>query len=191
MVWESIPAQLAKENKKFVYGIIKEGSRAKDFELAFQWLTDASHLHKVYNVSKPSLPLAAYKELSAFKLYHNDVGFLGAMSHLSSKTIVSGNAVFTEFKGALAEQYVFQQLMLKEDIAIHYFTFDNSKHEIDFLIQTQENELIPIEVKSADNLNARSFRLFCEKYQPKKAICTSATDYKEVSWMTNVPLYAI
>jgi len=191
MVWDSIPAQLSKENKKFIYGVIKGGARAKDFELAIQWLTDAGLLHKVYNVSKYALPLVAYQELSAFKLYHNDVGLLGAMSHLYSKVIVDGDAVFIEFKGALAEQYVFQQLTQKEDLTIRYFTFDNSKYEIDFLVQTENNEIIPVEVKSGENLTANSFKLFCQKYQPAKAIRTSLTDYKQEELMTNLPLYAI
>ena len=191
MVWESIPAQLSKENKKFIYGVIKEGARAKDFELAIQWLTDAGLLHKVYNVSKPALPLVAYQELSAFKLYHNDVGLLSAMSRLSSKTTVDGDAAFTEFKGALAEQFVFQQLTQNEGLAIHYFTFDNSKYEVDFLVQTEDDEIIPIEVKSSENLKAKSFKIFCEKYKPTKAIRTSLSDYKEEERMTNLPLYAI
>jgi predicted AAA+ superfamily ATPase len=191
MVWDSIPAQLSKENKKFIYGVIKEGARAKDFELAIQWLTDAGLLHKVYNVSKYALPLVAYQELSAFKLYHNDVGLLGAMSQLNSRVIVDGDAVFTEFKGALAEQYVFQQLAQNENLLIRYFTFDNSKYEIDFLIQTADNEIIPVEVKSGENLTANSFKLFCQKFKPAKAIRTSLTDYKQESWMTNLPLYAI
>jgi hypothetical protein len=191
MVWESIPNQLAKENKKFVYGIIKEGARAKDYELAIQWLTDAGLLHKVYNVSKPALPLSAYKELSAFKLYHNDVGLLGAMSHLSAKTIVTGNDVFTEFKGALAEQYVFQQLMQQESMVINYFTFCNSKYEIDFLIQNEDDEIIPIEVKAGENLKANSFKLFCNKYHPVKAIRTSVADYRQEDNLQNIPLFAI
>jgi hypothetical protein len=108
MVWDSIPSQLAKENKKFIYGVIKEGARAKEFEVAIQWLTDAGLLHKVYSVSKPALPLIAYRGLSAFKLYHNDVGLLGAMSKLNVKTLVKGDDIFTEYKGALTEQFVFQ-----------------------------------------------------------------------------------
>ena len=191
MVWDSIPAQLSKENKKFIYGVIKEGARAKDFELAIQWLTDAGLLHKVYNVSKYALPLVAYQELSAFKLYHNDVGLLGAMSQLNSRVIVDGNTVFTEFKGALAEQYVFQQFTQNENLLIRYFTFDNSKYEIDFLVQTSNNEIIPVEVKAGENLTANSFKLFCQKYKPAKAIRTSLADYKEQEWMTNLPLYAI
>jgi predicted AAA+ superfamily ATPase len=191
MVWESIPAQLAKENKKFIYGVIKEGARAKDFELAIQWLTDAGLLHKVYNVSKPALPLAAYQELSAFKLYHNDVGLLSAMSQLNSRVIVDGDAVFTEFKGALTEQYVFQQLIQNQELPVRYFTFDGSKFEIDFLIQTKENEIVPIEVKSGGTLRAKSFKFFCEKYEPVKAIRTSLADYKQEEWLINLPLYSI
>ena len=191
MVWESIPVQLAKENKKFVYGVIKEGARAKDFELAIQWLIDSGLLHKVYNVSKPALPLAAYKELSAFKLYHNDIGLLGAMTKLNAKTLLHGNDVFTEFKGALTEQFVFQQLVPKEDLSIHYFPFDNSKYEIDFIIQNEEDEIIPLEVKSGENLRAKSFKLFCEKYQPKTAIRTSLSNYRQETWMTNVPLWVV
>lgn len=191
MVWESIPAQLSKENKKFIYGIIKEGARAKDFELAIQWLTDAGLLHKVYNTSKPSLPLVAYQDLSAFKLFHNDVGLLGAMSRLNAKTIADGNRIFTEFKGFLTEQYVFQQLTLNEDLSIHYHTFGNSKYELDFLVQNSDDEIIPIEVKSGESLKSNSFRLFCQKNNPEKAIRTSLSDYKRESWMTNIPLYAV
>ncbi|MDR3366814.1 MAG: AAA family ATPase [Prevotellaceae bacterium] len=191
MVWESIPAQLSKENKKFVFGVIKEGARAKSFELAIQWLTDAGLLHKVYNTSKPALPLVAYQDLSAFKLFHNDVGLLSAMSRLNAKIIADGNAIFEEFKGALAEQYVFQQLIQKEELAIYYHTFDRSKYELDFLVQSNENGLIPIEVKAGKNLQAASFKLFCQKYNPPRAIRTSLADYKEEERMTNMPLYAI
>ena len=191
MVWNSIPAQLAKENKKFIYGIIKEGARAKDFELAIQWLVDTGILHKVHNVSKPALPLVAYQELSAFKLYHNDIGLLGAMSKLGAKTLLQGNTVFIEFKGALTEQYVFQQLLLNEDLAIHYFSFENSKYELDFIIQNEDDEIIPVEVKAGENLQSQSFKLFCQKFQPKTAIRTSMSNYHKESWMTNVPLYIV
>jgi len=191
MVWESIPAQLAKENKKFIYGVLKEGARAKDFELAIQWLIDAGLLHKIYSVSKPALPLVAYQELSTFKLYHNDTGLLGAMSKLNAKTLINGDAVFTEFKGALTEQFVFQQLKLDKELSINYFPFDNSKYEIDFVIQNEEGELIPVEVKAGENLRSKSFKLFCEKLQPKTAIRTSLSDYRKESWFTNVPLYLI
>ncbi|MDR1792275.1 MAG: ATP-binding protein [Bacteroidales bacterium] len=191
MVWDSMPAQLGKENKKFIYNVIRQGARAKDFELAIQWLSDAGLLHKVYNVSKYAIPLIAYQELSNFKLFHNDVGLLGAMSELNSSTIVNGNAIFEEFKGALSENYVFQQLMQNENLLVFYHTFDNSKYEIDFLVQTNENEIIPIEVKASENLAAASFKLFCQKNHPKQALKTSLTPYKCESWMTNLPLYAI
>jgi predicted AAA+ superfamily ATPase len=191
MVWESIPVQLAKENKKFVYGVIKEGARAKDFELAIQWLVDSGLLHKVYNVSKPALPLAAYKELSAFKLYHNDTGLLGAMTKLNAKTLLYGDDIFTEFKGAMTEQFVFQQLILNEELSIHYFTFDNSKYEIDFIVQSENDEIIPVEAKSGENLKARSFKLFCEKFQPKTAIRTSLSSYHKENRLINVPLYIV
>lgn len=190
MVWQSIPSQLAKENKKFVYGVIREGARAKDFELAIQWLTDCGLLLKSHRVSKPSIPLAAYQDISVFKLFLHDVGLLGAMAGLNVRTIIEGDEIFTEFKGALTEQYVMQQLRLDSERYIGYWTNERSTAEVDFVIQ-EEGEVIPIEVKSGENLKAKSFRLFCEKYKPSKAIRTSLTDYKEESWMENVPLYAI
>jgi uncharacterized protein len=191
MVWESIPVQLAKENKKFIYGIIKEGARAKDFELSIQWLVDSGLLHKIYNVSKPALPLAAYKDLSAFKLYHNDTGLLCAMTQLNAKTLLYGDNVFTEFKGALTEQFVFQQMITNDAIAIYYFTFNNSKYEIDFIIQNENDEIIPIEVKSGTSLKAHSFKLFCEKYEPNNAIRSSLANYQKEDRLTNVPLYIL
>ena len=190
MVWKSIPSQLAKENKKFIYGVIKEGARAKEFELAIQWLLDCGLLHPCFRVSKPDMPLAAYQDLSVFKLYHNDVGLLGAMAKLPLKTILDGNAIFTEFKGALTENFVIQQLLLNEENDIYYWTSENSTAEVDFVIQNQE-EIIPIEAKSGTNVRSVSFKFFCEKYKPAKAIRTSLADYKQEEWMTNLPLYAI
>ena len=190
MVWQSIPSQLAKENKKFVYGVIREGARAKDFELAIQWLVDCGLLLKSHRVSKPGIPLAAYQDISAFKLFLHDVGLLGAMAGLNVRTIIEGDEIFTEFKGALTEQYVMQQLRLDSERFIGYWTNERSTSEVDFVIQ-EEGEVIPIEVKSGENLKAKSFKLFCEKYNPQKAIRTSLADYKEESWMENVPLYAI
>jgi predicted AAA+ superfamily ATPase len=190
MVWRSIPSQLAKENKKFVYGVVKEGSRAKEFELAIQWLLDCGLLHQCFRISKPDMPLSAYQDLSAFKLYHNDVGLLGAMAKLPLKTILEGNAIFEEFKGALTENYVMQQLILKEDNDIYYWTNGNSTSEVDFVVQN-DDEIIPIEVKSSMSLKSVSFKFFCNKYKPQKAIRTSLADYKEEDWMTNLPLYAI
>lgn len=190
MVWQSIPSQLAKENKKFVYGVIREGARAKDFELAIQWLVDCGLLLKSHRVSKPGIPLTAYQDISVFKLFLHDVGLLGAMAGLNVQTIIEGDNIFTEFKGALTEQYVMQQLRLNSERYIGYWTNERSTSEIDFVIQ-EKGKVIPIEVKSGENLKAKSFRLFCEKYKPSKAIRTSLSDYKEEMWMTNIPLYAI
>ena len=191
MVWDSISSQLSKENKKFIYGVLKEGARAKEFELAIQWLTDAGLLHKVFAVTKAGTPLVSYQDFSAFKLYHNDLGLLGAMSKLKIKTLVDGDTIFEEFKGSLTEQYTFQQLLLNEELTINYFPFDNGRYELDFLIENEEGELIPIEVKAGENLDAPSFKIFCQREHPKTAIKTSLTNYKEESWMINVPLYAI
>ena len=191
MVWQSIPSQLAKENRKFIYGLIKEGARAKDFEMAIQWLLDSGLLIQCFRNKKPGIPLNAYQDLSAFKLYHNDIGLLGAMSQLSPRTVIEGNSLFTEYKGALAEQFVIQQLRLNGNISIYYFAPDTYSMEVDFIIQSENNEIIPIEVKSETNLKAKSFKYFCEKYKPAKAIRTSLADYKEEDWMTNLPLYAI
>jgi predicted AAA+ superfamily ATPase len=190
MVWKSIPSQLSKENKKFIYGVLKNGARAKEFELAIQWLLDCGLLHQCFRISKPGMPLSAYQDLSSFKLYHNDVGLLGAMAKLPLKTILDGNAIFTEFKGALTENFVIQQFLLNEEHDIYYWTNENSTAEVDFVIQTEE-EIIPIEVKSGTNIKSASFKFFCEKYKPAKAIRTSLTDYKQEEWMINLPLYAI
>lgn len=190
MVWKSIPSQLAKENKKFIYGIIKEGGRAKDFELAIQWLVNCGLVHQCFRVSKPAISLSAYQDLSAFKLYHNDVGLLTAMAKLPLQTILDNHAIFEEFKGSLTENFVFQQLLIQEDTDIYYWTNENSTVEVDFIIQN-DNEIVPIEVKSGLNLKSKSFKFFCSKYSPQKAIRTSLSDYKEEEWMTNIPLYAI
>jgi len=191
LVWDSIPSQLSKENRKFLYGVLKSGGRAKEFELAIQWLTDAGVLHKVFAVTKPGTPLVSYQDFSSFKIYLNDLGLLGAMSKLKAKTLVEGNAVFEEFKGALSEQFVFQQLLLNEDLPIHYYTFDNGRYELDFLIENEIGNLIPIEVKAGDNLKSSSFKIYCERMKPKFALKTSLSNYQQESWMTNLPLYAI
>jgi predicted AAA+ superfamily ATPase len=190
MVWQSIPAQLAKENKKFIFGVLREGARSKDFEVAIQWLVDCGLLLKSHRVSKPHLPLIAYQDLSVFKLFLNDVGLLGAMAGLHIRTLIEGNDLFTEFKGALAEQYVMQQLLAGKERYIGYWTNERSTSEVDFVIQ-EEGEVIPIEVKSGENLRAKSFRSFCEKYNPDKAIRTSLAPYKNEEWMVNIPLYAV
>lgn len=190
LVWSSIPAQLAKENRKFIYGQVRKGARAKDFELAIQWLSDCGLIHVIHRVTKPGYPLKAYEDLNAFKIYLLDVGLLGAMADLSSNTIVEGNRIFTEFKGALAEQYVLQELIAEDHLNPMYYSAENSRMEIDFIVQ-KGDEVIPIEVKAEENLRAKSLRSYCEKYKPKTAVRFSMSDYREQDWMVNVPLYEI
>lgn len=187
-LWESLPAQLSRENRKFIYGIIKEGARAREYEIALLWLLDSGLIHKVSNVSAPRLPLKAYEDSSAFKLFMLDIGLLGAMSGLDSATIVMGNRIFTEFKGALTEQYVLQELLLHH--TPYYFSKPNSQLEVDFVIQ-EEGEIIPIEVKAEENLRAKSLSMFVKDYETSRAIRTSMADYRQESWMTNIPLYSV
>lgn len=186
-MWNSLPAQLSKENRKFIYGLVKEGARAREYEAALQWLIDGGLIHKVNNVSAPRIPLKSYEDTSAFKLFALDVGLLGAMSSLDSETVIDGNRIFTEFKGALTEQYAFQELVLHNEP--YYFSKSNSQMEIDFLIQKKGN-VIPIEVKAEENLRARSLRQFAADYSPAEAYRLSMSDYRQESWMTNLPLYA-
>lgn len=189
MVWNSIPAQLAKENRKFMYGSIREGARAKDFELAIQWLEDAGLILKSYRVSKPKIPLIAYMEMNCFKMFMLDVGLLTAKANISAKILLDGSRIFEEFKGALTEQYVAEQLKTSGR-ELYYYSTENSSGEIDFVIQ-QDLECIPIEVKAAENLRAKSLRAFCDKYNPQSAIRTSMSNYRKEEWLTNVPLYML
>src|SRR5690606_12680951 len=190
MLWNAIPAQLAKDNKKFIYGIIRQGARAKDYELAMSWLKDCGLIHKIHNVTKPAIPLKAYEDFNAFKLFMVDVGLLAAMTDLDTRSLLEGNTIFQEFKGALTEQYVVQQLIGREDIQTYYWSPDNARAEIDLLIQ-YAGDVIPIEVKAEENLQAKSLRVYHDKYHPQKTIRTSMSNYREESWMTNVPLFAI
>ena len=190
MLWNSIPAQLTKENKKFIYGIIKEGARAKDYEMALMWLADCGLVHKVHRVTAPNIPLKAYEDLKAFKLFLVDVGLLGCMVRLNQAVLLDGNELFKEFKGALTEQYVLQQIKTLKGVESYYWTNDRGNAEVDFLIDSG-NEVIPIEVKAETNLKAKSLKTFCEKYNPKMAIRTSMTDYKQEDWLLNLPLWAV
>lgn len=190
LVWNSIPMQLAKENKKYIYGQVRKGARAKDFELAIQWLLDCGLIHKVHRIEKPALPLKAYMNLDIFKIYLLDVGLLMAMIGLNAQVIIDGNRIFTEFKGALTEQYILQQLIAGENVEPYYYSAENSKGEIDFILQGNTS-VIPLEVKAEENLRAKSLKAFCEKYKPKYAVRTSMSDYREQEWMTNIPLYNI
>lgn len=190
MVWRSIPAQLAKENKKFVYGAVKDGARAKDFELAIEWLKDAGLIYKVNRCKKAQLPLAAYEDFSAFKLFLSDIGLMGAMSNIPVQSLLDGNVLFSDFKGALTEQYVLQQLKEKSSLSIYYWSAENSRGEIDFLLQDEEN-IIPVEVKAEENLQAKSLRVFVERNPGLKGIRLSMSPYREQDWLVNYPLYSI
>ena len=190
MVWNSIPSQLAKENKKFIYGLVREGGRAKEYETAIMWLCDCGLIHKVSRVNAAGLPLKAYEDLKAFKMFLVDVGLLGCMTGLRQRTLLDGNELFTEFKGALTEQYVCQQLKTIQDLDIYYYTNDRGSCEVDFVVDTGE-EIVPLEVKAEINLKAKSLKNYHEKYNPPISIRTSMADYKKEDWIVNLPLYAI
>lgn len=187
-LWNSIPAQLSKENRKFVYGLVKEGARAREYEMALMWLKDCGLVHSVHCVRTPKYPLKSYEDISAFKLFIVDIGLLGAMNSVDAKVLLKRNDVFSEYKGALTEQYVMQQLIV--DHVLYYWSKPNSQAEIDFLIQNEEG-IVPIEVKAEENLKAKSLKVFYETYKPKKAIRTSMSVFRKEEWMTNIPLYAI
>ena len=190
MLWNSIPAQLSKENKKFIYGLIKEGARAKEYELAMLWLTDCGLVHKIHRVSTPNLPLKAYEDLKAFKLFLVDVGLLSCTVGLRQDVLLDGNELFKEFKGALTEQYVLQQLETIKGLNIYYWTADRGTAEVDFVIDTG-SDVIPIEVKAEQNLQAKSLKVYRDRFQPKFSIRTSMADFKRESWLLNLPLWAI
>jgi len=190
MVWQSIPLQLCKENRKFIFGALRHGARAKDYEMAMTWLIDSGLIYKVNRVSKPAIPLIAYSDISAFKLYLVDVGLLGAMGNVDIKTIIEGNSIFQEFKGAMTEQYVLQQLISHQELSIYYWANEKSSAEVDFLIQIEGN-VIPIEVKAEENLQSKSLKSYFQQYNPTISIRTSMSDYRIDNWLTNLPLFAI
>ncbi|MCD8224494.1 MAG: ATP-binding protein [Clostridiales bacterium] len=190
MLWNSIPSQLIKENKKFIYGLVREGARAKEYETAIMWLSDCGLVHKVSRVNTAGIPLKAYEDLKAFKLYVVDVGLLGCMAGLKQRTLLDGNDLFVEFKGALTEQYVCQQLKTIEDLGVYYYTNDRGSCEVDFVVDTGEL-IIPVEVKAEVNLRAKSLKTYQEKFSPEVSVRTTMTDYKKEDWLVNLPLYAI
>lgn len=190
MIWNSIPSQLAKENKKFIYGLVREGGRAKDYELAIMWLCDCGLVHKVSRVNAAGIPLKAYEDLKAFKLFIVDVGLLGCMTGLRQRTLLDGNDLFTEFKGALTEQYVCQQLKTIDDLGVYYYTNDRGSCEIDFIIDSGD-QVVPVEVKAEVNLKAKSLKSYREKYGPEISVRTSMADYKKEDGLVNLPLYAV
>lgn len=190
MLWNSIPAQLAKENKKFIYGLVREGARAKDYETALLWLSDCGLVHRVSRVNAPGIPLRAYEDMKAFKLFVLDVGLLGCMTGLHQRTLLDGNALFVEFKGALTEQYVCQQLKTLADLELCYYTNDRGSCEVDFVVDTG-GRVMPLEVKAETNLRAKSLKTYREKFSPELAIRTSMADYRKEGGLVNLPLYAI
>ena len=190
MVWNSIPFQLAKENKKFVYGLVRGGGRAKDYETAIMWLSDCGLVHKVSRVNAAGIPLKAHEDLRAFKLFVVDVGLLGCMTGLRQQTLLDGNDMFAEFRGSLTEQYVCQQLRTIEDLGVYYYTNDRGSCEVDFVIDTGEH-IIPVEVRAEVNRKAKSLRAYKEKFEPEVSIRTSMADYRKEDWLVNLPLYAV
>ena len=188
LIWNGIPSQLAKENKKFLYQTIKKGARAREYESALNWLNDANLIYKVYNVSKTDFPLKAYCDLSCFKIYMNDVGLLRRMANLDSRIVIEGNKLFEEFKGAFTENYVLNMLNLIYDTVPNYFTFD--RNEIDFVIQNK-NEIIPVEVKSGKITNNTSLTKYNEKFKVNKSIRFSLNNLKQDGKILNIPLYLI
>lgn len=190
MLWNSIPAQLTKENKKFIYGLVKEGSRAKEYEMAMLWLTDCGLVHKVHRVTTPGLPLKAYEDLKAFKLFFVDVGLLSCMVGLRQEVLLDGNELFREFKGALTEQYVLCQLKTIKNINSYYWTAERATAEVDFVIDNGGN-VIPIEVKAETNLQAKSLKVYYERFKPAISIRTSMADYRKDDWLLNLPLWAV
>lgn len=188
IIWNSIPSQISKDNKKFLYQVAKDGARAREYEGALNWLKDANIVNKIYNITKPSLPLINYNDLSAFKIYLHDVGLLRKMTNLDSKVVIEGNRLFEEFKGALTENYVLQTLIACQ-LLPYYFTFDN-RYEIDYIIQ-YENEIIPIEVKSNESINSTSLKVYNETYNPKTRIRFSMKNLTKDDNLINIPLFMI
>ena len=190
LVWDSVPLQLAKENKKFFFGQIKKGARSSEYEIAIQWLVDCGLIYKVNRVNEPNMPLKAYKSINAYKLFVLDVGLLGAMSELEAESILEGNDIFIEFKGALTEQYVLQQLISDTRYNPYYFGTEKATFEQDFLIQ-KGKDIVPIEVKAGENIRSQSLKAYCDKYKPNKAVRFSTLKYMDQGWMENIPLYAV
>ncbi len=187
-IWNSIPGQLSKENRKFIYSVIRSGARAREYELALQWLLEAGLIHKVYNVSSPKLPLEGYANFDFFKIYLLDIGLLGAMTHLSPKTMMDGNDLFQEFRGALIENYVAQEL-IRHQQNLYYWTSEG-KAELDFLLQ-QDDVIYPLEVKLGNSGKKKSLRVYDEKYHPKLQVRTSPMNLKKDGKLLNCPLYLL
>ena len=189
-LWNNIPTQLAKENKKFIYGLIREGARAREYEIALSWLIDCGLIYQVNRVNTAKIPLSAYQDFNAFKLYLLDVGLLTAMAGVDAKTLLEGNEVFQEFKGSLTEQYVLCQIKECTNLDTFYWSSDTGTAEIDFITQIDGNN-VPIEVKANENLQSKSLKSFVQKYNTKINVRTSMSSYRKEEWLINIPLYSI
>ena len=189
-LWNNIPTQLAKENKKFIYGLVREGARAREYEIALSWLIDCGLVYQINRVTTSKIPLSAYQDFNAFKLYLLDVGLLSAMARIDAKTLLGGNDIFEEFKGSLTEQYVLCQLKECTDLDIFYWSSDTSTSELNFITQIGRDN-VPIEVKANENLQAKSLKYFVQKYNTQFNVRTSMSDYRKDDWLTNIPLYCI
>ena len=190
MLWNSIPSQLSKENKKFIYGLVREGARAKDYEIAIMWLSDCGLVHKISRITAPHMPLKTYEDLRAFKLFILDVGLLGCMAGLHQSALLDGNKLFVEFKGALTEQYVCQELKAFKDLGVYYYTNDRGSCEVDFVVDNGA-QIVPVEVKAEVNLRAKSLKTYKEKFQPDICVRASMADFKKEEWLINLPLYLV
>lgn len=188
LLWNSIPSQLIKENKKCVYGQIKSGARAKDFEISLNWLINSGLVYKISRATEPKMPLKAYEDISAYKLFILDTGLLGAMTDLDVKSLLENDKLFNDYNGAITEQYVLQELKTIKDLPIFYWA--SNRAELDFVIQNR-SEIIPIEAKATMNLQAKSLKSYREKFNPKYVVRTSLANYEENSGLFNIPLFLI
>lgn len=188
-VWDSIPSQLAKDNKKFIYGAVKKGARASEFEIAIQWLIDAGLVYRINRVTSPTLPLKFYEDFSAFKLFTLDVGLIGAMVDTPPEDILIGESCFSEYKGAFTELFVLTQIM-PQDIPVYYYSANDSRVEIDFIIQ-KDGRITPVEVKAEVNVHSKSLRTYIDKHPGLTGMRLSMLPYKDQGWMVNKPLYAV
>lgn len=186
-VWRSIPSQLAKENKKFIYGVIKKGARAKEFEIAIQWLIDAGLVYKVPRITSPTIPLSDYEDISSFKLFMLDCGLLGALSNTPPVSLLLPNNM-KEFKGSFTENFVCDQIETIDDVTVAYFSREDSQLEIDFILQVSD-KIVPVEVKAEENLKSKSLKTYVEAHPELHGIRFSMSDYREQDYLTNVPLY--
>lgn len=190
MVWQSIPSQLARENKKFIYGALRTGARAKDFEMAIQWLVDAGLAYRISRVREAGMPLKFYEDITAFKLFLLDVGLLGALSQMEPAQMLTSNRAMVESKGAFTENFVLCQMLCQQNIFTYYYSRDDARLEIDFLVQ-HHGCVIAVEVKAEENLRSKSLRTFCQSNANVQAVRFSMSPYREQDWMRNIPLYAV